>query len=240
MNQFLYPFAAYPDNSLCHFEPPRVIASKWVWIDLEATGLNPSNPDFGILEIAACVVDHDFRILDSLHVIVHQPERVIKNASTWCKKHFCDRANGGNDLFSLCRASCIPEEDAGKMLKSFLAKHAMEKSAPMSSKRVLLEEAQMGESSEVHRHGVYRVLLAGCSVHYDRSVLLEKFPYLSHYIAHKTVDITSLLEMTKTWRPNALLGLGPSSGTHRAIVDIRETITLARFLYQRVFLSGNV
>jgi oligoribonuclease (3'-5' exoribonuclease) len=99
----------------------------WVFVDLETTNLDPTVSNFGILEIAAGVVDDSMAIIDTFHVVVHQPRHIINGSSRWCKQHFGSRLDGGNDLFSQCEASTISEAEAGNMLHAFILKHAKER-----------------------------------------------------------------------------------------------------------------
>lgn len=79
-------------------------------------------------------------------------------------------------------------------------------------------------------------MLAGCSVHFDRMVLLQRYPQLKDLIGHKTMDVTSLLEAARRWRPDATLHLPPPSSAHRAMPDTLETIGLAKTLWKTCFL----
>lgn len=232
----------------------------WLFLDLESSGLDPCAKNFGILEIAAVVTDDDLIVRDSLHVIVHQPEHVLRASSKWCRAHFESRAEGGNDLFHLSRASAISEEAAGIMLRDFISKHAARRLRPAETdhrRRELLRATAFGDPVEqLEEEGVadldadgapapvpppfhndaYRVMLAGCSVYFDRHVLLTRYPYLQSCIGHKTIDMTSILEIARRFRPDALYCLRPPSGSHRALVDINETLNVLRW-FKNVLLQ---
>jgi oligoribonuclease len=55
-----------------------------LWIDLEMTGLDEKTDS--ILELAAVITDHDFKIIEKLHHIVYQPTEVVEAMNDWCKK----------------------------------------------------------------------------------------------------------------------------------------------------------
>lgn len=58
---------------------------KFVWVDLEMTGLDPEKSK--IIEIAAIITDVDFNELDSIEIVVNQPQSVIDASDTWVKNN---------------------------------------------------------------------------------------------------------------------------------------------------------
>lgn len=83
----------------------------------------------------------------------------------------------------------------------------------------------------------YRVMLAGCSVYFDRHVLLTRFPYLSSYIGHKTIDMTSILEVARRFRPDLLSTLRAPTGSHRALIDINESLNILRWFNSAIMMK---
>ena len=214
--------------------------SVWLWIDIETTGLDPRAENFGILEIAAVITDCDLHVRDRLHVVIRQEDRVLNSSSNWCKSHFKSRSEGGNDLFQQCKASTITESEAGKMLGEFITKHAARRKPQTNERRDVLLSTT-GDTEMIHdsdpqsSYDYYRVICAGTSVYFDRNVLLLRFPYLKHLIGHKTVDITSLLEVTRRWRPDIAIRVPRPDGVHRALQDITSSIQLAKFIWRTCF-----
>jgi oligoribonuclease len=219
----------------------------WLWIDLETSGLDPHSPNFGILEIAAVVTDDDLSVVDQFHVIVNQPERVISNASKWCHEHFGPRHLGGNDLFNQCRASAITESSAGEMLRDFIVKHSVARRKRTvvddDPKRQFFEQAEFNNLSKEPKkvfpsqHDVYRVMCAGCSVYFDRGVLLARYPHLQNLIGHKTIDCSSILEVVRKFRPDLLATLQSPQRTHRALVDTFEALTILKWFYANIMMN---
>jgi oligoribonuclease (3'-5' exoribonuclease) len=256
-----------PPNMMQVFNPNNRYNALWMFLDLECTSLDHSSPDFGILEIAATVVDDCMTVMDTFHVIVNQPPNVILNASKWCKAKFCSRSEGGNDLFAQCELSSITQADAGNMLEGFILKHAKKRhstnheSASEAEKRSLFRSAEfdsidtviadvetpeekrdrggMRDGSHSNAGGMehYRIMLAGCSVYFDRSALLHNFPQLRKLIGHKTIELSSLLEIGRRWRPDILRSLPPTQECHRALVDVMESVALLKWFW-RSFLVG--
>lgn len=225
--------------------------ATWVFLDLECTQLEPTANNFGILEIAASVVDDSLRIVDEFHVIIHQPRYIINASSKWCKERFTTRQEDGNELFAQCDASIITEEQAGRMLEQFIQKHAKKrKSAVMDPIQQMRLDLDKGRDDTATERGAaarqyngsggneyYRVMLCGCSVYFDRSVLFTKYPYLKHLISHKTIELSSLLELSRRWRPDLLKSLPPSGETHRAKIDMLESVSLLTWFF-RSFIVG--
>jgi oligoribonuclease (3'-5' exoribonuclease) len=258
-------FAPAPPSAAALFNVRNRYNALWLFCDLECTGLDPTAPNFGVLEIAACVVNNGMSVIDSFHVVVHQPPHVIAAASKWCKKHFCSRAEGGNDLFAQCEASAITEEAAGTLLEAFIMRHAKPRrrnhddtEEEGARKRQLFQTVAFQTiDDEMATHadgppaaaadaveppptggpppeepGVYRLFLAGNSVYFDRNVLLTKYPYLARTIGHKTIELSSLLEICRRWRPDLLRSLPPAQDTHRALVDVMESVALLGWFWR--------
>lgn len=256
-------------------------STLWLWLDLETSGLDPLQQNFGILEIAAAVTDDDLTVVDTFHIIINQPESVICGASRWCVEHFSSRVTGGNGLFDLCRASSISEANGGIMLEQFITKHAKARRPRLAAARAAPEELPKRDFfhiTQLHdvidevnmtvvdgeatvpvendasshasqaqrsvragftgppRQHLYRLMLAGNSVHFDRHVLLSRFPALRRFISYKVIDLTSVLELTKRFRPDALVSLAPPAQVHRALPDVFESILLMKYIWRSLLM----
>lgn len=261
-NTLYAPAQNVPDYNDSYQQQPSYSA-VWLFCDIETSCLNPLASEFGILEIAAVITNDDLIVIDKLHVIINQPESVLCAASKWCQNHFGSRVIGGNDLFCQCRASGISEKQAGEMLKEFIIKHAAHRLRPVETnfpRRTLLKATAFGDplmqldhSSSVDpqvaptklrpppppppQQDTYRVMLAGCSVYFDRHVLLTRYPFLLNYIGHKTIDMTSLLEVARRFRPDLLTTLRAPTGSHRALIDINESINILRWFNTAILMK---
>ena len=78
--------------------------------------------------------------------------------------------------------------------------------------------------------------LAGNSVHADRAFLRRFMPSLDRHLHYRNVDISTLKELARRWRPEALEGSPPKAEAHRALDDIRES--LAELRHYRQALLG--
>ena len=77
--------------------------------------------------------------------------------------------------------------------------------------------------------------LAGNSVHADRMFLRRYMPELEAHLHYRNVDVSTLKELARRWRP-ALLDAAPKKGEqHRALEDITESIAELRFYRDALF-----
>lgn len=80
--------------------------------------------------------------------------------------------------------------------------------------------------------------LAGNSVHADRAFLVAYMPDLEAYLHYRNVDVSTLKELARRWRPDALASVPRKAGGHRALADIRESIDEVRH-YRTMLFGGH-
>ena len=66
-------------------------------------------------------------------------------------------------------------------------------------------------------------VLAGNSVNQDRRMLVKEMPELEAYLHYRTIDISTIKELAKRWKPE-LLEQVKKEQTHRALDDVYESI----------------
>ncbi len=76
--------------------------------------------------------------------------------------------------------------------------------------------------------------LCGNTVHQDRRFMARYMPALDAYLHYRIVDVSTLKELAKRWRPDVLQGVA-KEGRHEALADIYESIAELRH-YRRHFL----
>ncbi len=81
------------------------------------------------------------------------------------------------------------------------------------------------------------VLLAGNSVHTDRSFIQAHMPTLDGFLHYRHLDVSTLKEIARRWYPEALATAPRKSGGHRALADIRESIKELRHYRQTLFVE---
>ncbi|MDO5493601.1 MAG: oligoribonuclease [Nesterenkonia sp.] len=80
--------------------------------------------------------------------------------------------------------------------------------------------------------------LAGNSVHADRAFLRRDMPKLTGHLHYRLIDVSTLKELARRWRPEALEGAPRKTGNHRAMGDIRDSIAELRH-YRRALLRSD-
>jgi oligoribonuclease len=114
--------------------------------------------------------------------------------------------HGKSGLVDKVRASTFTEAEVEARLVEFLKPLVAERSAP----------------------------LCGNTVHQDRRFMARYMPLFDSYLHYRIVDVSTLKELAKRWRPEVLAGIA-KEGRHEALADIHESIEELRH-YRRHFL----
>ena len=67
--------------------------------------------------------------------------------------------------------------------------------------------------------------LAGNSIHQDRAFLRRWMPRLHEFVHYRNLDVSTVKELARRWAPAVLASAPTKAGNHRALDDIRESIT---------------
>jgi oligoribonuclease len=84
------------------------------------------------------------------------------------------------------------------------------------------------------------VPLCGNSIGTDRRFLAIYLPEIEEYLHYRSVDVSTIKELTRRWYPGALEAVPRKATAHRALDDIRESIDELRWYRQHVFQPGPV
>jgi oligoribonuclease len=98
-------------------------------------------------------------------------------------------------LIERVTASTLSEAEAEARMLAFLTEHVPPKVSPM----------------------------CGNSVHQDRRFLSRYMPRLEAYFLYRNLDVSTLKELAKRWKPDIMAGL-TKHGKHEALADIHESI----------------
>lgn len=109
-------------------------------------------------------------------------------------------------LVERVRASRLDEGQVEEQMLAFLAEHVPPGVSPM----------------------------CGNSVHQDRRFLARYMPRLEAFFLYRNLDVSTLKELARRWRPKLLEGL-VKTGKHEALADIHESIAELRY-YRDNFL----
>ena len=103
--------------------------------------------------------------------------------------------HGKSGLVDRVKASKLSEAAAEAQMVAFLAQHVPPRTSPM----------------------------CGNSVHQDRRFLARYMPQLEAHFLYRNLDVSTLKELAKRWKPEIMAGL-TKHGKHEALADIYESI----------------
>ena len=81
-----------------------------------------------------------------------------------------------------------------------------------------------------------KVPLCGNSIATDRSFIARDMPELDLFLHYRMVDVSSIKELARRWYPRAYFASPEKHGGHRALADIRESISELRYYREAVFV----
>ena len=117
------------------------------------------------------------------------------------------KTHGGTGLIDRVRDSSITEHDAEQQTLAFLKEFLPEKASP----------------------------LCGNSICQDRRFLYRSMPELEAFFHYRNLDVSTLKELAKRWKPEVAKGL-VKRGKHEALADVYESIEELRF-YREQFIA---
>ena len=120
---------------------------------------------------------------------------------------WCIKQHGASGLTQACRESEVTCAEAERRVLDMLARHTSRGECP----------------------------LAGTTVSQDRRFIDKYMPDLGAWLDHRTVDTTTIKELTRRWYPEVLEERPKKNGDHRALGDIEDSITELQYYRERVF-----
>lgn len=115
--------------------------------------------------------------------------------------------HGKSGLIERVRKTCIDAQEAERLTLEFLAKHVDAGASPM----------------------------CGNSICQDRRFLAREMPSLEAYFHYRNLDVSTLKELARRWRPELAEGLSKKAA-HLALDDIRDSIAELAY-YREHFLQ---
>jgi oligoribonuclease len=110
-------------------------------------------------------------------------------------------------LVERVKAATLTEAAAAEQMVAFLSQHVPARTSPM----------------------------CGNSVHQDRRFMARHLPALEAYFLYRNLDVSTLKELAKRWKPAIMAGL-TKHGKHEALADIYESIEELKY-YREHFLK---
>lgn len=112
----------------------------------------------------------------------------------------------------------------------------------------LIEEFEQGLSLEeasaqvlayiAERVPAGKALLAGNSVGQDKRFLARYMPDVVEHLHYRIVDVSTLKELARRWYPRAYYQAPPKTGGHRALGDIRDSLTELRYYREAILVPA--
>lgn len=115
--------------------------------------------------------------------------------------------HGRSGLIDKVKASTLSEAEAEAQMLAFLAQHVPIRTSPM----------------------------CGNSICQDRRFMARWMPRLEAYFHYRNLDVSTLKELVKRWKPELAKGL-TKHGKHEALADIQESIEELKY-YREHFLK---
>jgi oligoribonuclease len=82
------------------------------------------------------------------------------------------------------------------------------------------------------------VPLAGNSIGTDRRFLATQLPEIEDYLHYRSVDVSTVKELCRRWRPEVYKAAPSKKGGHRALQDIRESVQELAYYRDAFFTNG--
>jgi oligoribonuclease len=146
---------------------------------------------------------------DQLNIVAEGPVIAVHQPDSELDKmdDWNVKTHGNSGLVERVKASKISMAEAEKQTLDFIAQHVKKGHSP----------------------------LCGNSIHQDRRFLVKQMPQLEEYVHYRNIDVSTLKELAKRWKPSILPGF-KKGGSHKALDDILESIAEMKY-YREHFLA---
>ena len=142
-----------------------------------------------------------------LNVLAEGPVLAIHQPEAELAKmdEWCTTTHTNSGLVERIRQSRISEEDAVRQTIAFLEQWVPKGASP----------------------------ICGNSIGQDRRFLYKHMPELEKYFHYRYLDVSTLKELTRRWKPEVLDGFS-KKGSHLALDDIRDSIAELRYYREQI------
>jgi oligoribonuclease len=147
---------------------------------------------------------------DQLEIVAEGPDLVVHQPADVMAVmgDFVRAMHTSSGLLPLVEMSTTTLEEAGARTLAFIKEHVPEPAA---------------------------VPLCGNSIGTDRRFLAKYLPEIEGWLHYRSVDVSTVKELTRRWYPELLRGRPDKDGRHRALDDIRESVAELRWYRDHVF-----
>ena len=167
------------------------------------------------LEMTGLKPDAD-RIIEMALVITDNDLATVAEAPVWVVRQseamlegmdaWNKGTHGRSGLIDKVRASVLDDATVEAQALAFLQEHVPPKASPM----------------------------CGNSICQDRRFLARWMPALEDYFHYRNLDVSSLKELARRWKPDLMKGV-PKEGKHEALADVHESIGELKY-YRELFI----
>ncbi len=147
---------------------------------------------------------------DNLELIAEGPDLVVYQPPEVMAEmdDFVRKMHTKSGLLPQIEASTISLEDAAAQTLAFLKEHIPEERT---------------------------VPLCGNSIGTDRRFLSKHTPEIEEFLHYRSVDVSTIKELARRWHPGVLDGAPKKGLSHRALDDIRESVSELQYYRAEVF-----
>ena len=120
-----------------------------------------------------------------------------------------------------------PGAEALEQMNSFVrGMHEKSGLLPRIEAGVSVEEAERQVIDYLAQHVTAgrRPLIAGNTIGMDRRFIAKYMPTLEEKLHYRSIDVSTIKELSRQWFPAAFFGAPTKRGGHRALADIAESI----------------
>ncbi|EMC0410282.1 oligoribonuclease [Vibrio fluvialis] len=143
-----------------------------------------------------------------LNILAEGPVLAVHQPESELQKmdDWCTNTHTNNGLVERVRQSSVNEDDAVAQTIAFLEQWVPAGKSP----------------------------ICGNSIGQDRRFLYKHMPRLEEYFHYRYIDVSTIKELTRRWKPEVLDGFS-KQGSHLALDDIRESIAELKFYRGTIF-----
>src|SRR5215217_1182809 len=152
---------------------------------------------------------------DELEVVAEGPDIVVHHDDDVLARMdpFVVEMHTRSGLLDAIRSSTTTLDDAGARTLAFIREHAPD---------------------------ARTVPLCGNSIGTDRRFLAAYLPEIEDHLHSRSIDVSTIKELSRRWYPDAVTKAPGKAGGHRALDDIRDSIDELRYYRQKVFVPADL
>lgn len=122
-----------------------------------------------------------------------------------------------------------------KVVRSMHTKSGLLGAIETSSMTLADAGAATLEFLKAHIPEARTVPLCGNSIGTDRRFLATYLPDVEEWLHYRSIDVSTVKELSRRWYPEAYAAAPDKAGGHRALDDIRESLAELKYYREHVF-----